>query len=121
MKIKEPLKLSAILLNLTGLGLGYLVLRQWARWRAYITITLGLFILAVLTKAYQTPGLWLILVASLLTLSAIDAWKLSWQLPNLQADWFLILLAIMIGCFSFGSMIDHNRVIECPPRPRRRR
>ena len=60
---QHGLALLVVLLNLTGAGFGYLVLRRWRRWAAYVAATFSLLAVAVLTDASEAPRLWTAILA----------------------------------------------------------
>jgi hypothetical protein len=76
---------AAALLNLTGLGLGYLYLGH--RWRAVVTaaVTVVLVVVAFATDAASTPLLWRVLTAAVLAGAGVDGWRLArtgWRGPE---------------------------------------
>src|SRR5262245_22700781 len=65
---------AAALLNLTGLGLGYLYLRCWLRATACIVIVALMVVVAFTNDASSSPWLWRILLATWAVATAVDAW-----------------------------------------------
>lgn len=65
--------LGALLLNLTGTGAGYLMLRRWRRWGGYVIVTLGLLAIAVHLDASGAPGLWLTILTVWILAAGVDA------------------------------------------------
>ena len=68
---------AAALLNLTGLGLGYLYLRRWRRAGAAVALTVVLVALAFATDAASLPVLWQALAVVVLAAQAVDGWRLA--------------------------------------------
>ena len=68
---------AAALLNLTGLGLGYLYLGY--RWRAVVAagVTVVLVVVAFATDAASTPLLWQALAPVVLVGMGVDGWRLA--------------------------------------------
>lgn len=66
--------LAAALLNLSGLGLGYLYLRLWVRAVWYWIFTALLVVLANALNAADSPGAWLIVYGLWLVLAAYRGW-----------------------------------------------
>jgi len=65
----------AVMLNLTGLGLGYLHLRRWGFAAVHLALTAGLVGLAFATDAARAPWLWRILALLwVLGSAAVAAW-----------------------------------------------
>jgi len=50
--------LAVALLNLTGLGLGYLYMKRWLRWLVHLLLTAGLIATVFLTNGASRPYLW---------------------------------------------------------------
>jgi HEAT repeat protein len=59
---RSPFLLTVILLNLTGLGLGYLYMRRWLRCLFHLLVTVGLIVVAFLTHAAFHPRRWALVV-----------------------------------------------------------
>lgn len=68
--------LSAALLNLSGLGAGYLYLRRWPRAVACWAATGALLLAALPVDADGIDGRWVALYAAAVVLFALDAWRL---------------------------------------------
>jgi tetratricopeptide (TPR) repeat protein len=73
---------AAALLNLTGLGLGYLYLRRWLRATACIVIVALMVWVAFANDASGSPWLWRILAATWAVATAADAWGVARGLPR---------------------------------------
>jgi hypothetical protein len=73
---------AAVLLNLTGLGLGYLHLRCWLRATACLVIVAAMIAVAFTNDASGTPWLWRILFASWVAATALDAWAVARLRPR---------------------------------------
>jgi tetratricopeptide (TPR) repeat protein len=80
---------AAVLLNLTGLGLGYLYLRCWLRATACIVIVVLMAVVAFANDASGSPWLWRILAATWAVATALDAWGVAASRPRLltRAQW----------------------------------
>ncbi len=68
------------LLNLTGLGLGYLYIRRWLRWLVHFMLTFGLVVLVFVTKGDRFPALGVAVLGLWLLWMAFDGW---WQARRL--------------------------------------
>ncbi len=99
-----------VLLNLSGLGLGYVVLRQWRRWKNYLLITAALWILAVMLKAYQMPRLWGTLLGLWLLLSLLDGWHLAVRTEegSFSTWWLLPLLGLFTCLIAWGGVFFYR-------------
>lgn len=64
------------LLNLTGLGLGYLYIKRWLRWLVHFLLTVGLIATPFLTDGAALPELWAVIIGLWLLWMAFDGW---WQ------------------------------------------
>ncbi|MBN1658013.1 MAG: tetratricopeptide repeat protein [Anaerolineae bacterium] len=69
--------LAAGLLNLTGLGLGYLYLRRWWRWLIHFLIFAGLLAVAWWHSGLLPPAAWWTLTGCWLLWMAVDGWRLA--------------------------------------------
>ena len=67
--------LVVALLNLTGLGLGYLYMKRWLRWLIHLLLTTGLIATAYLTDGARRPGLWVAVLSLWLLWMAFDGWR----------------------------------------------
>jgi tetratricopeptide (TPR) repeat protein len=74
--------LAAALLNLTGLGLGYLYLRRWLRATACLVIVALMVVVAFANDAASTPWLWRTLLVTWAVATAVDAWSVARRLPQ---------------------------------------
>ena len=72
------------LLNLTGLGLGYLYQKRWLRWGIHFALTIGLLAGAFFTNAYRRPLIWLPLLGFWLVWMGFDSWRLGRNLAPEQ-------------------------------------
>ncbi|MCE1255479.1 MAG: hypothetical protein LWX83_18265, partial [Anaerolineae bacterium] len=98
-----------VLLNLSGLGLGYAVLRHWDRWKNYLLISMALWMLAVLVRAYQNPVLWVILLVLWLFLAMLDAWNLASKTPDrFSAAWLLPVLGLFACLLSWSGFFFYR-------------
>ncbi|RLC92159.1 MAG: hypothetical protein DRI77_13185, partial [Chloroflexi bacterium] len=68
------------LLNLTGLGLGYLYIKRWLRWLIHFLLTVGLIATPFLTKRAALAGLWAAIIGLWLLWMTFDGW---WQARRL--------------------------------------
>ncbi|MCK4801994.1 MAG: hypothetical protein KAS84_08375 [Anaerolineales bacterium] len=74
--------ISQGLLNLSGLGLGYLYQKRWRRWGIHLLITIGLLVVAFLTNASLMPMIWLPAFAVWVCWMAFDGWRLGRKLTT---------------------------------------
>lgn len=77
--------MAAVLLNLTGLALGYAYLRRWWRAALYFMGTVALVVAAFATNAADLPWLWRVLAVLWLGWMAVDGWLLVRWHPRPQA------------------------------------
>ncbi|MGH3940069.1 MAG: hypothetical protein ACRDTG_15835 [Pseudonocardiaceae bacterium] len=68
---------AAVLLNLTGLALGYVYLRHWWRAAIYLAATIVLVVVAFATEAANHPELWRALIVVWLGWMVFDGWRLA--------------------------------------------
>ena len=104
--------LAAVLLNLTGFGLGYLYLRRWLRAAACIVIALLLVVVAFTNDAASSPWLWRVLAALWVATTAFDAWWVARCVPR-PATWgrqlrpvavgLVAVLAVVAGYVGYGT------------------
>ncbi|TQM42943.1 hypothetical protein [Pseudonocardia cypriaca] len=80
---------AAALLNLTGLGLGYLYLRCWLRATACLVIVALMVVVAFANDASGSPWLWRVLAATWAVATAADAWGVARGRPRpvTRAQW----------------------------------
>ena len=113
-----PFPPAAALLNLTGLGLGYLYLRRWIRWGIHLVVTLGLIVAAYLSGAASLPWLWLPIWGIWLAWMVVDGWLQAarlqrvapkrpagrWWLP-IAIGWVAVVLVVggVAAYLSFGQ------------------
>ena len=102
---------AVVLLNLTGLGLGYLYLNRWRRWLAHFLLTVGLLVVAFLVNTARAPLLWVIVFGLWLLWMSIDGWRQARRLAQAQAEvtktigrpWLPIALAILLILLSIAG------------------
>lgn len=66
---------SVALYNLTGVGLGYFLIKKYLRGGIHIVMTLALFAAAVLNHASRSPGVWLGILAAWWFWMFMDGWR----------------------------------------------
>lgn len=71
-----------VLLNLTGLSLGYAWLARWVRFALYLVVTAALVVAAFATDAADRPWLWRAVFGCLLLWMAFDGWWLARRHPG---------------------------------------
>lgn len=74
-KSTRPFPLAAGLLNLTGLGLGYLYLRRWIQWILHFLPTILLVAMAYLVDASRLAWLWLPAFGIWVLWMGFDGWR----------------------------------------------
>lgn len=93
---------AVALLNLTGLGLGYLYLHQWQRWLVHFLLTISLIVIAFAVNTARAPLLWLTIFGLWLLWMAFDGW---WQARRLGQtgpieptgrSWLPVAVAILL-------------------------
>ena len=92
---------AAALLNLTGLGLGYLYTRARIRWLIHFLITVGLLVAAYFTNATAAPLFVLVIAGLWLTWMALDGWRCARRpaqaVPVPTPRWWsLVLIAVLL-------------------------
>jgi tetratricopeptide (TPR) repeat protein len=75
---------AAALLNLTGIGLGYLYLRRWLRGTACAVIFVLMVVVAFANDAASEPWFWRVLAAVWIAATAFDAWWVARASPRPQ-------------------------------------
>lgn len=103
---------AALLLNLTGLGLGYLYLRSWLRATACLVIVALMVVVAFANDASSSPWLWRILAATWAVATAADAWAVASRFPRpaTRSQWlrpvalgFVAVLVIVGGHVGYAG------------------
>ena len=93
------------LLNLTGLGLGYLYMKRWVHWGIHIVCTAGLLILAFWTHASHYPIVWWIAFGLWLLWMAFDGWrqarKFGWAVNR---PWLPIVMALLLAGLEIAGL-----------------
>ena len=86
------------LLNLTGLGLGYLYMRRWLRWMIHFLLTAGLIATAFLTDGARRPGLSAAVLGAWVVWMAFDGWRLARAAPAEATGhrWLPVGVAVLI-------------------------
>jgi tetratricopeptide (TPR) repeat protein len=112
--LRHPIEVA--LLNLSGLGLGYLYVRAWVRWTIYFLISIGLVVTAFVTNAHDRPVVWGLVFPFWIVWMTLDGWLLAKRqaqgFPGQTAEWrkgILIagagILAVMIaGLFGYNLL-----------------
>jgi len=115
--------LEVALLNLSGLGLGYIFQRAWIRWIIHFLIGIGIIITAFATNAHRFPVLWVLIFVLWLAWMTFDGWRLAKQRmkqsPDQTVDWKrmnLIVgggaLAIMVTLFIAYFLLGQNQFTQ---------
>ncbi len=102
------------LANLTGLGLGYLVLRQKMRWLFHFLVSIALILLATATKAAQHPLLWMMIAVIWVGWMVLDIEKLARSennsLARLERKSLLLVLCVsFVLVIEFGGYYIYRR------------
>ena len=98
------------LLNLTGLGLGYLYLKRWLRWLVHFLLTLGLIATPHLTNGASRPALWMIVFGVWLLWMTFDGWRQARRLVRaaptgtIGRAWLSLALAVVIFVVAAGGL-----------------
>jgi TolA-binding protein len=103
---------GAILLNVTGLGIGYAYLGRWIRFVAALLIVSGLVLLAFANDASSSPWLWRLLTIGWVAVLALDAWLIARRHPEPTGapQWLPIgasvvtIAAIIAGYVFYGAL-----------------
>jgi alpha-glucoside transport system substrate-binding protein len=105
---------AVALLNLTGLGLGYLYCHQWRRWLAHFLLTAGLMTIAFTANTARAPLLWVIVFGLWLLWMSFDGW---WQARRLAQTgameaigrpWLPVALAILFIGLAIAGFWFYN-------------
>jgi len=94
--------LAAALLNLTGLGLGYLFMKRWVRWLIHLLLTVGLVTTAFLTNGAGSPKLWVAIFCLWLLWMAFDGWRQARRLAQAAPAgaagrrWLPVAVAVLV-------------------------
>jgi len=95
--------LGVVLLNFTGLSLGYLYLHRWLRVIVYLLFTAGLVITAFLTNAAYLPFLWVLWMA-------FDGGWLAWRMRRAAPTgavgrwWLPVVVALLLIVFEIAGL-----------------
>ncbi|MBU0705375.1 MAG: tetratricopeptide repeat protein [Chloroflexi bacterium] len=98
------------LLNLTGLGLGYLYIKRWLRWLVHFLLTVGLIATSFLTKGATLVALWAIIIGLWLLWMAFDGWRQSRRLVRatppgtIGRAWLPLALSAIIVVLMMGGL-----------------
>jgi tetratricopeptide (TPR) repeat protein len=90
------------LFNLSGLGVGYLVMRRWWRWLLHFLLTAGLIVAAFLTNAAQNALIWFGLFGLWLAWMGFDGWfqarRAAQAIPRWARErlWLFLTSAILL-------------------------
>jgi tetratricopeptide (TPR) repeat protein len=96
------------LLNLTGLGIGYVYMRRWRRWLVHALLTAGILVSAIASDADRSPSPWLTLFAAWLLWMAFDGWRQARQMipaawpESVRRPLPLALALALVGLEVFG-------------------
>ena len=115
-RLQKPIEVA--LLNLSGLGLGYIFQRAWIRWLIHLLISIGIIITAFATNAHRFPVLWGFIFVLWPVWMSFDGWRLAkrriQRLPDQTVEWkrinlivgggaLAIMLAAFLGYFLLGQ------------------
>lgn len=105
--------LAAFLLNLTGVGLGYMFLRRKLRWRIHFLVTCGLIVTVAATSIYRAPLIWSTVFGVWLLWMGVDggiqAWRVAEDPPSgLPRLWLVLVLAVVIFCAESTAYFFYN-------------
>jgi alpha-glucoside transport system substrate-binding protein len=100
---------AVALLNLNGLGLGYLYCHQWRRWLVHFLLTTGLLVVAFMANSARAPLVWIIAFGLWLLWMGIDGWRQARRLAQagvteaIGRPWLPVALAILLIGLAIGS------------------
>jgi tetratricopeptide (TPR) repeat protein len=115
-RLRKPIEVA--LLNLSGLGLGYLYLGTWIRWLFYLLISIGIIVTAFVTDAHRLPVLWGFIFFFWPVWMSFDGWWLAkrriQRSPDKTVEWkqktliagggvLAVMLTMLIGYFLLGQ------------------
>ncbi|WP_234320540.1 hypothetical protein, partial [Streptomyces sp. SBT349] len=100
---------TAALLNLSGLGLGYLYLRRWRRAIPSWLVTGLLLYVALPVTAEGIDGLWVVLYGVWLLLAAADAYRVAGpSLPGRTRRWIPLTAGALLLALPAASVVFFN-------------
>lgn len=119
-KPSRALAISIGLLNLNGLGLGYLYAKKWIRWGLHFLITISLLTAAILTNFSQKIPVFLSVIGLWLLWMAFDGWRQGQKLNPDQGlftinhskirPWMLIGVPLLILCLEGVGLAGYVRL-----------
>ena len=119
-KPSRALAISIGLLNLNGLGLGYLYAKKWIRWGLHFLITISLLAAAILTNFSQKIPVFLSVIGLWLLWMAFDGWRQGQKLNPDQGlftinhskirPWMLIGVPLLILCLEGVGLAGYVRL-----------
>ncbi|MFO7943976.1 MAG: outer membrane protein assembly factor BamD [Anaerolineales bacterium] len=119
-KPSQTLAISIGLLNLSGLGLGYLYAKKWIRWGLHFLITISLLAAAILTNFSQKIPVFLSVIGLWLLWMAFDGWRQGQKLNPEQGlfpidlskiqPWMLIAVPLLILCLEGVVLAGYYRL-----------
>jgi tetratricopeptide (TPR) repeat protein len=98
------LKWEAAILNLSGLGLGYMHLKQWRRWGIRFGVTIAILTIATVLKGSQMPWLWIPLWFIWIGWMTLDGWLQGKRVIHTK-NRIIISSIISLGVIAFGILI----------------
>jgi len=112
-RARNPFEIG--LLNLSGLGLGYLFMHRWIQWAIHFILSIGIVVAAFLTKGHNLPWLWGGLFILFPLWMAFDGWRLTHAanvktgketVPGHVAAWVIggIAVLVIIGVYVSYSL-----------------
>lgn len=119
-------RFSAALLNLTGVGLGYFLVKRYLRGVFHLVGTIALFTVASLTRAAYSPRIWLIILGTWWLWMFIDGWLQAHKYMRVTSSTVLapspvfkvlaraIAVAEILGIISFqlAGFLDFNAGVK---------
>jgi len=119
-KPTRALAISIGLLNLSGLGIGYLYAKKWIRWGLHFLITISLLAAAILTNFSQKIPVFLSVIGLWLLWMAFDGWRQGQKLNPDQGlfpinhskirPWMLISVPLLILCLEGVGLAGYVRL-----------
>jgi tetratricopeptide (TPR) repeat protein len=97
-------KWEAAILNLSGLGLGYIYLKQWWRWGIHFGVTIAILVIATILKGSHMPWLWVPIWYLWICWMTIDGW-LQGKRVNQIKNRVVISTLISLGVIASSILI----------------
>lgn len=100
--------LTAALLNLTGLGLGYAYLGRRRRQVLHLLVTVALVVIAFVTGAAALPWLWVVVAVCWLGWMAVDGWRVAAARFRRRSS----VLPVAVAVLAIGAVVPGYELVS---------